>query len=87
MWPALGPLAAVSTPQMLPEGLEDLRPGGMVSGHFAADWAKFDEAFRALDALVDAEDGFTYVDESKVPADLLRSYRRLMQYGAANGLI
>ena len=54
---------------------------------FAADAARFDAAFRNADALVTTDDGFTYIDESKVPASLVRSYCRFVQYGAANGLI
>ena len=53
---------------------------------YLADAARFDAAFRNADALVTTDDGFTYIDESKVPASLVSSYRRFVQYGAANGL-
>lgn len=54
---------------------------------FEADMARYDAAFRAADALVTTDDGFTYIDESKVPADLIRSYQFLVSYGYANGLM
>lgn len=57
---------------------------------FANDLARFDKVFRDADALVEGFDGaepFTYIDESKVSAETMRAYRRLIQYGAANGLI
>lgn len=53
---------------------------------FNADLARFDKAFRDADAIRTLDDGFTWIDESKVPASLVRSYRRFMQYGYANGL-
>lgn len=57
---------------------------------YLADAARFDKAFRAADALRTMTDTsgqeFTYIDETKVPAALVRSYQRFIQYGAANGL-
>lgn len=54
---------------------------------FDADMARFDKAFRAADALVTYSDGFIGIDETKVPADLIRSYQRLVCYGYATGLL
>jgi len=57
---------------------------------FAADLARFDAAFEALGAVGVVRDGdedFKYIDSTRTPADLLRAYRRLVIFGAANGLI
>lgn len=61
---------------------------------FAADLANMTAAFRKFGAVVTTEDGFAYVDESKVPATferdperLVRAYRGLIQYGHANGFL
>lgn len=54
---------------------------------FAADFARITDQFQAAGAVVTMDDGFTYVDESKVSAQLVSAYRGLVQYGYANGLI
>lgn len=54
---------------------------------FQADMARFDQAFRKLDAIRVEADGFAWIDTDKVPAALLSSYRRLVEYGYANGLM
>lgn len=52
---------------------------------FEADLARFDRAFRKLDAIRVEPDGFAWVDAAKVPDDLLRAYRGLVTYGYATG--
>ena len=54
---------------------------------FAADLARYDAAFTKAGAIVTTTEGFAYIDESKVPAALVRGYRTLMSYGYANGLV
>jgi hypothetical protein len=54
---------------------------------FAADMARFDKAFRAAGAICTDSDGFAWIDEAKVSPDMLRSFRRLVEYGYANGLL
>ena len=54
---------------------------------FAADLNKINGKLNALGAVVTASDGFVFIDESKVPASLMATYRGLVQYGYANGLI
>lgn len=54
---------------------------------FDRDLGLINSKLQALGAVVTDEDGFTFVDEEKAPATLLRSYRRLVQYGYANGLL
>lgn len=58
----------------------------VVPAFYRRDLERFDAAFRKHDAIATTADGFTYIDETKVPADLVRAYRLLMRYGAANGL-
>jgi hypothetical protein len=58
----------------------------MTTKTFTADLARFDKAFREADAIRTEADGFSWIDEGKVPAALVSAYRRLMQYGYANGL-
>ncbi len=41
----------------------------------------------AADALRTADDGFRYVDTSKVPPSIAGAYSRLLQFGYANGLV
>jgi hypothetical protein len=55
--------------------------------HFYADLERINATLHSLDAVVTDADGFVSVDESKVPAEVLRSYRFLAKYGAANGLL
>ena len=52
---------------------------------FEADLARFDQAFRAAGAIRTAPGGFAWIDPARVPAALLRSYRRLIEYGYATG--
>lgn len=54
---------------------------------FTADLARFDVAFRKADAIRTETDGYTWIDQSKIPVTLALGYQRLMQYGYANGLI
>lgn len=49
--------------------------------------ARFDEAFRAADAIRTEPDGFAWIDAARVPAEMLRAFRRLAEYGYANGLL
>ena len=49
--------------------------------------ARFDEAFRAAGAIRTDPDGFAWIDASKVPDGMLRAFRRLVEYGYANGLM
>lgn len=52
---------------------------------FEADLARFDQAFRKVDAIRTEPDGFAWIDTTKVPADMLRSYQRLIEHGYATG--
>jgi hypothetical protein len=54
---------------------------------FQADMARFDQAFRKLDAIRVDADGFAWIEEDKVPAALLSAYQRWVEYGYANGLM
>ena len=54
---------------------------------FNADLARFDATFKAAGAIVTTDDGFSYIDEAKVSRATVSAYRRLMQYGYANGLV
>ena len=54
---------------------------------YAADAARFAAAFESAGAIRTEADGFQWIDQTKVPAALVRSYNLLVQYGAANGLI
>jgi hypothetical protein len=58
-----------------------------MSTPFEADMARFDQAFRKLGAISTDADGFAWIDASRVPAAMLRSYRRLAEYGYATGLL
>jgi len=54
---------------------------------FEADMARFDKLFIAADAIVIEPDGFRWIDPTKVPAGIIDTYRNLVSYGYANGLI
>lgn len=55
---------------------------------FDKDAVRFDTALRELGAVSGPdEDGNEWLDESRVPADLLRAYRGFIAYGYANGLM
>lgn len=54
---------------------------------FAADQARFDKAFRDAGAIFTTEDGLAWIDETKVPARLVRAYGTFCLYGFANGLM
>jgi hypothetical protein len=58
-----------------------------MSTPFEADMARFDQAFRKADAIRTDADGFAWIDASRVPAAMLRSYRRLVEYGYVTGLL
>ena len=49
--------------------------------------ARFDEAFRKADAIRTDPDGFRWIDQARVPAAMLSAFRRLTEYGYANGLL
>lgn len=55
--------------------------------YFYRDLDRTNQELKKLGAVVTCEDGFTYIDESKAPAALVSAYRRLTQFGYANGLI
>lgn len=54
---------------------------------FAADMARFAKLFTDADAIRTNADGFQWIDQTRIPAAAVRSYNRLVQYGAANGLV
>jgi hypothetical protein len=54
---------------------------------FTADLARFDAMFRKADAIRTEADGYTWIDQSRVPAAVVNAYSRLMQFGYANGLV
>jgi hypothetical protein len=59
---------------------------------FTADLDRMNTTLRGLGAVVTRTDtttgeSFQAVDPDKVPAQVLASYRRLLQYGAANGYL
>ena len=54
---------------------------------FANDLARFNAVFNGVDAVVTEPDGFTWIDPTRVPAELLDSYAALQSYGYANGLM
>jgi hypothetical protein len=54
---------------------------------FNADVARFDEAFRKADAIRTDDDGFQWIDATKVSPGLLNAYERFRQYGYATGLM
>lgn len=54
---------------------------------FDRDFARITASIEAAGAVVTTGDGFRYVDETKVSAQLVSAYRGLVQYGYANGLI
>lgn len=53
---------------------------------FHRDLEKLNAAILGLGAVVEHDDGFLSIDESKVPDLLMRTYWELVLYGAANGL-
>lgn len=61
--------------------------GAEMTKTFAADLNKISARLESLGAVVVMDDGFTYLDESKAPAALLSTYKSLVSYGYANGLI
>jgi hypothetical protein len=54
---------------------------------FDADLERFNKALHSFGAVVTDPSGFTYIDTDKAPGPLLRSYRLLLTYGYANGMI
>jgi hypothetical protein len=64
-----------------------MNQGMTAAAVFDRDAAKITGQIAALGAVVVEPDGFAWVDEAKVPADLLSAYRGLIQYGYANGLL
>lgn len=56
-------------------------------GFFYQDLERLNSKLHALGAVTTTDDGFMYVDESKVPAALASAYRFLGRFGYANGLL
>lgn len=54
---------------------------------FDADFARTTKCIEDAGAVQTASDGFQWIDESKVPAQVLSAYRGLVQYGYATGLL
>lgn len=54
---------------------------------FYRDLERMNAKFRQLGAVKTTNDGFTYIDESVIPAALASAYRLLGRYGYANGLL
>lgn len=54
---------------------------------FNADLERINRTIVEAGALRAEADGFQWIDESLVPASLMRAYRGLVQYGYANGLM
>jgi hypothetical protein len=54
---------------------------------YDADAARFDKAFREAGCLFTLPDGSVWINPRMVDAGLLDSWRRFVQYGAANGFI
>ena len=54
---------------------------------FNTDLARINAQLEAADAIRTADDGFQWIDESRVPAQLISAYRGLVQCGYANDLI
>jgi hypothetical protein len=54
---------------------------------FFADLDRLNAQFKQAGAVKVTTDGFIYVDESVVSADLVRAYRGLIRYGYASGLV
>lgn len=59
----------------------------MSNEFFYQDLNRLNHKLRALGAVAATSDGFTYVDESKIPAELASAYRFPGRYGYANGLL
>lgn len=55
--------------------------------HFDRDLEKLNRWLRDRGALIECEDGFVGIDESKAPESLINAYSRLLQFGYANGLL
>lgn len=54
---------------------------------FDRDLERFNGWFHAAGAVVTHDDGTRGIDPAKAPADLVRAYRKLICFGAANGLL
>lgn len=54
---------------------------------FDAELVKFDQTFRAADAIRTNPDGSMRIDTTKVPEWIVSAYQRLVEYGYANGLM
>lgn len=54
---------------------------------FDADHRRLNAALESAGAVVTLDDGTRAIDPERAPAPLLRTYRLLMQYGYANGLL
>ncbi|MGP4027228.1 hypothetical protein [Actinomadura sp. 3N407] len=54
---------------------------------FGRDLDRMNAMLHQLGAVRTDPDGFTWIDETKIPTDLASAYRGLARYGYANGLI
>lgn len=54
---------------------------------FQADLDNLNKALNEMGAVREAADGFKWIDQSIVPAELLGTYNRLLQFGYANGYL
>lgn len=54
---------------------------------FQDDLDNMNEALHEMGAVREAADGFQWLDQSVVPAELLGTYNRLLQFGYANGYL
>lgn len=59
----------------------------MTTKTFNADLARFDAMFAKADAIRTEADGFQWIDQTRVPAQIVSAYQGLMQFGYANGLV
>lgn len=59
----------------------------MTTKTFTADLARFDDMFSKAGAIRTTDDGYTWIDQTKVSPSAVATYQRLMQFGYANGLI
>lgn len=53
---------------------------------FHADLARMNAELERLGAVCTEDDGFMWIDEGRVPSDLMRAYKALVSYGYAYGL-
>lgn len=71
-------------PDLTDDLTDDLRKR---HAYFYRDLDSFNAKFQQLGAVAVTNDGFNYIDEAKVPAELISAYRFLLRFGFANGLL